>query len=137
MDKYWIEIYEPAANKVVFKSPMAALVKLPQVKPGSGSIIKTMAPYGKNNIDHGEKRELTFRVRTFSIAAEGRSFVVQTAMATEKLNEEIWDLVLGILAGLIFSTMLLIVISRFLAGKILQPIGQMKDLAQDISEKKS
>lgn len=135
MDKYWIEIYEPSADKVVFKSPMADLVKLPQIKPGSGSIIKTTAPYGRNNVDHGEKQKLTFRVRTFSIAAEGRSFVVQTAMATEKLNEEIWDLVLGILAGLIFSTMLLIVISRFLAGKILQPIGQMKDLAQDISEK--
>jgi signal transduction histidine kinase len=53
----------------------------------------------------------------------------------EKLDEEIWDLVFGILAGFIFSILALIVIAGFMAGKILQPIGRMKDLAQAISEK--
>jgi signal transduction histidine kinase len=53
----------------------------------------------------------------------------------EELNEEIWELVFGISAGLIFSILILVAISRYLAGKILHPIGEMKDLAQDISEK--
>jgi signal transduction histidine kinase len=53
----------------------------------------------------------------------------------EKLEDEIWELVFGIAAGLIFSALALIAISRFTAGKILQPIGRMKDLTQDISEK--
>jgi signal transduction histidine kinase len=53
----------------------------------------------------------------------------------EKLEEEIWELVLGIFSGLVFSTLALVAISRFVAGKILRPIGRMKDLAQDIGEK--
>jgi signal transduction histidine kinase len=52
----------------------------------------------------------------------------------ENLNEEIWELVFGILAGLIFSTVGLIAISRVMAGKILRPIGEMKNMAQNISE---
>jgi signal transduction histidine kinase len=53
----------------------------------------------------------------------------------EKLEEEIWKLVLGIFSGLVFSTLVLIALSRIVAGKILRPIGQMNDLAKTISEK--
>jgi signal transduction histidine kinase len=53
----------------------------------------------------------------------------------EKLKEEIRDLVLGIVFGLVLSTLALIAISRLVAGRILHPIGAMKDLAQDISDK--
>lgn len=135
MDKYWIEICEPVTGKVLFKSEMAELVKLPSLKPGSGIIVRAVIPYTKNNMDHGDGKRIKFRVRTFPIEIDGRSFVVQIARSMEKLNDEIWDLVFGILAGLVFSTLVLVAVSRFLAGKILQPIGRMKDLAQDISEK--
>jgi signal transduction histidine kinase len=53
----------------------------------------------------------------------------------EELEEEIVSLILGICAGFIFSCIFLIVISYFLAGKILKPIGKMKDLTRQISEK--
>jgi signal transduction histidine kinase len=69
-----------------------------------------------------------------SIESDGRSFIVQIARPMEKLDEEIRDLLFGILAGLIVSTLALIAISRFVAGRILHPIGRMKDLAQEISE---
>ena len=53
----------------------------------------------------------------------------------EKLQEEIWELVFSLAAGLILSALVLVAISHFIAGKILQPIGEMKDLTKDISEK--
>jgi len=52
-----------------------------------------------------------------------------------KVEEEIRELVWGIPLGLLFSVLILILISHFVTGKILKPIGQMKDLARVISEK--
>ena len=135
MYAYWIEIYEQGTNKMLYQSDLAKRVKLPPVNPGFRTIASTIIPREQINLDQDRNQEVTFRVRTFLIEFDGRSFVVQIARPMEKLEEEIWELVIGIVSGLIFSTLALIAISRFMAGKILQPIGRMKDLAQDISEK--
>ncbi len=135
MYAYWIEIYEQGTNKMLYQSDLAKRVKLPPVNPRSRAIVKAVIPRGQIKPDQDRSQELTFRVRTVSIELDGRSFVVQIARTMEKLEEEIWEVVFGIVAGLIFSTLALIAISRFMAGKILQPIGRMKDLAQNISEK--
>lgn len=132
---YWIEIYEQGTNKILYQSDLAKRVKLPTVNPHSRTIARAVIPLGQIRPDQGGNRELTFRIRTVSIELEGRSFVVKIARTIEKLEGEIWELAFGIVAGLIFSTLALIAISRFMAGKILQPIGRMKDLTQDISEK--
>lgn len=46
----------------------------------------------------------------------------------EDLEEEFWELVISIGTGLVFVCIVLVIISHFIAGKILAPIGQMKDL---------
>lgn len=136
MHAYWIEIYEQGADKILYQSDLAKRVKLPPVNPHSRAIARAIIPpLGQIKPDQDRNQELIFRIRTVSIELDGRSFVVKIARTMEKLEDEIWELVFGIVAGLIFSTLALIVISRFMAGKILQPIGRMKDLAQDISEK--
>ncbi len=133
--EYWIEIYEAPQNKMLFRSDLAKAVKLPPIKPGSSAIATVALADGQLNREPGKNKETTFRTKTFAIELDGRALIVQIARPMEKLNEEIRDLGFGILAGLVFSTLALIAASRFVAGKILQPIGRMKDLAQDISEK--
>jgi len=135
MYTYWIEIYEQGTNRMLYQSSLAKSVKLSPVNPGSSAIASVTIPPGQMNLGQNNSQELPFRVRTFLLTLEGRTFIVQIARPMEKLEEEIWELVIGIFSGLIFSTLALIAISRFMAGKILQPIGAMKDLAQDISEK--
>jgi len=135
MYPYWIEIYEQGTNKMLYQSDLAKSAKLPPVNPGSRAIVSTIIPSKQIKPNQDRSRKLTFRVRTISIELDGRSFVVQIARTMDSLEDEIWELIFGIVAGLIFSSLALIAISRFLAGKILQPIGRMKDLAQDISEK--
>lgn len=131
---YWVEIYEQGTDRMLYQSDLAKLVKLHPVDPGRSAISRVTLRPEDPGAGQGSSRELIFRVRTFLITSEGKTFVVQIARLMEKLGEEIQELVLGILSGLIFSTMVLIAISRFTAGRILQPIGKMKDLAQDISE---
>jgi len=135
MYTYWIEIYEQGTNRMLYQSGLAKSVKLSPVNPSSSAIASVTIPPGQINLGQNKSQEVTFRVRTFLLTLEGRTFIVQIARPMEKLEEEIWELVIGIFSGLIFSTLALIAISRFMAGKILQPIGAMKDLAQEISEK--
>ena len=130
-DQYWIEIYEQGTNKVLFRSRLASQAKLSPVAPGFNAIATSVVSKGKQ----GKDQKVTFRVRTFQFTLNNGTFIVQIARPMEKLEEEIQDLGFGLLAGLIFSTLVLIAISIFVAGKILQPIGRIKDLAQKISEK--
>lgn len=134
-DSYWIKICEQDGDRMLYQSDMAKCVTLSPLNPGSSAIVRVPTPPGHIGVGQNDGRKLTFRVRTFRFPLEGRNFIVQIARPMEKLEEEIWDLVLSIGAGLIFSCMSLLVISHFTAAKILQPIGRMKNLAQDISEK--
>lgn len=132
---YWIEVYEKGANRILYQSDLAKLVKLPPVTPGSSANASVIIPLEPINLGQDSSREVTFRIRTFLLTLEGRTVLVQIARPIEKLEDEIWDLVFNIGAGLIFSCMVLVVISHFIAGKILKPIGEMKVLAKEISEK--
>jgi len=134
MDRYWIEIYDGNTRKTIFQSNLAKSVKLPLVNPGSRAIARPLVSEAEIKSAQSRNENSPFRVRTLSIELDGRSFIVQIARPMEKLNEEIWELVFGILAGLVFSTLGLIAISHVMAGKILRPIGEIKNLAQDISE---
>jgi two-component system OmpR family sensor kinase len=135
MYPYWIEIYEQGTKRMIYRSGLAKSVKLSPVKPGTSAIANVVVSPGQIDLGQDNNQEVTFRVRTFLFPFEGRIFIAQIARPVKELEEEIWELAFGIVSGLIFSTLALIAISRFMAGKILQPIGAMKDLAQNISEK--
>jgi two-component system OmpR family sensor kinase len=135
MYTYWIEIHEQNTNRMLYQSSLAKSVKLSPIDPGSSAITRVAIPPGLINLEPDDSQDITFRVKAFLLTLEGRRLIVQIARPMQELEEEIWELVLGIVSGLIFSTLALMAISRFMAGKILQPIGAMKDLARDISEK--
>lgn len=132
---YWIRIYDQEANRILYQSKLAQSVALPPVTPGGSTIANVIVPPGFIRIEEDESAETTFRVKTFSIVLDGRAYKVQIARPMENLEEDIWELFFVIVSGLVFSTLALVAISRFVAGKILRPIAAMKDLAQDISEK--
>ncbi len=135
ISSYWIEIYEQDTNRMLYQSGLAKLAKLSPVQLGSSAIAGVIIPPEQINLGQDRSQEVTFRIRTFGLTFDGRGFTVQIGRPMEKLKEEIWDLVLSIGAGLIFSCMALIAISYFIAGKILEPIGKMKELTKEISEK--
>jgi signal transduction histidine kinase len=132
---YWIRIYDQETDRMIYQSKLAQSVTLPQVAPGGSTIANVTVPPGLIKMEEAEGEEITFRIRSFSIIQEGLAYKVQIARPMENLEEDIWELIFVIVSGLIFSTLALVAISRFVAGKILRPLGAMKDLAQDISEK--
>ena len=135
LDHYWAEIYDQATKKILFQTELAKTVKFSRIKTGTAIVARPEALDDKMHTRKGISLDTPFRVRSYSFRMNDRKFIVQIARPIVKLNEEIWELVFGILAGLVFSTLALTAISRFVAGKILKPVGQIKDLAKSISEK--
>jgi signal transduction histidine kinase len=135
MAAYWIQIHEEGIDRLVYQSPSAKAIQLAPVRPGSSATVNVPVPAGQNLPGQGNRNDMTFRVKSFRFLVKGKPLIVQIARPMEKLKEEIRDMAVGIVFGLILSTLALVVISRFVAGRILRPISTMKDLAQDISEK--
>lgn len=132
---YWLKIYEKDSGKILYQSNLANLINLPSLKPGSKAIESIIIPREQINLGQPKSMEVTFRIRSLALTCAGRGFTVQIARSMLKLKDEIWELIFGLIAGLIFSSMALIVISYFVAGKILKPIGAMRDLIHNISDK--
>jgi two-component system OmpR family sensor kinase len=132
---YWVRIHEEGTHRMLYQSSLAGAIQLAPVSPGSSATVSVPFPLGQNRLDQGSGHNMTLRVKTFRFHLKGKVLIVQIARTMEKLKEEIRDLVLGIVFGLVLSTLALIAISRFVAGRILRPIRAMKDMAQDISEK--
>ncbi len=82
-----------------------------------------------------ERNEVTFRIKGLRITQGGRTFRVTIGRPMEKLEEELWDVFIGVVSGLAFSGLLLSAISYFVAGLILRPVRIMNEQARDISEK--
>lgn len=135
MAAYWIRIHEEGSDRVLYQSPSAGAIHLAPVKPGSSATVSVPVPAGQSRPGQGNRNNMAFRVKSFRFHVKGKTLIVQIARPMEKLKEEMRNLAIGIASGLLFSTLALIAISRFVAGRILRPIGAMKDLAQDISEK--
>ncbi len=134
-DRYWLKIYDQNSRDTLYQSHVAKLVDIPWSKPSSSSTVSTIIPRSQINLGQDERNEVTFRIRTFGFTLDGRPLILQIGMPIEKLEEEIWDTVIGLASGLAFSTMLLLAISYFVAGMILKPIGVISNLARDINEK--
>ena len=132
---YWIEVYDQSTQKLLYRSRLAKLITLSPPKPGNSATVRIAVSPEKVNLGQGDGGKVAFRIRSFLYPIKGRSFLVRIARPIEKLDDEIWDLVRNISAGLLLSCMVLVVISHFIAGKILKPIGEMKALTKEISEK--
>ena len=131
----WLKVFDRTSGQLVYQSKFAESVDIGQIEPGAAKTMTMVLP--TDVLDQGQKgqKEHTIRARMFSFNIEGNKLLVQIACTMNKLWEEIWDLILSLIAGLVLSSLILIAISHYVAGKILQPIGKMKAMTKDISEK--
>lgn len=134
-DRYWFKIYDQKSRDTLYQSHLATLVDIPLAEPSFRSTVSTIIPREQINLGQDRHNEVTFRIRTFSFTVDGTPLILQIGRPIETLEEEMLDMVIGLAGGLAFSTMFLLVISYFVAGMILKPIGAIGDLAKDINER--
>ena len=133
-ERYWLVIYDQDSGKSIYRSYLAGLIKIPEPAPDSSATASLIIPRGKIDLGQDQRNEVTFRLRNFKIAYEGRTFLVTAGRPMEQLEEELWDILIGVVSGLAFSVLLLLAISYFFAGFVLKPIRVINEQARDINE---
>ena len=132
---YWIKVFNEK-HALVFASNMTNYADLPLYnKKHSGYTVTTTIPRHVVNLGQNDGNEVAFRVRSFTLRAGGRSYLVQIAKPMEKLAEEISGLLISLLLGLIGSGLVLVLVGYYVAGRILRPISTINNLAREITDR--
>ena len=132
---YWLRTYDRESKETVSRTPLAGIMELPSVNPGSSKTATVVVPGDRFGTVQDAHHEVTFRIRTFARTVDGRNLSIQVARSIEKLEEEMRELLLGLGAGLTFSVIALLAVSYFVSGRILKPVGELNDLARNIGER--
>ena len=132
--RYWIRAWRD--DTLIYTSKLAQIFDLPIDSDKKKDTVSLIIPREKIDLDQDRSNEVTFRIRSTKIPAHRAppGYRIQVALPMEELDEEIVEVSLIIIFGLLFSTLLLFIISYFLAGRILEPVKQITNLAQEIDE---
>jgi signal transduction histidine kinase len=134
-ERYWLKIADRDTGQSIYQSRLAQLIEIPDLTPGSSTSVSLIIPRKKIDLGQDRRNEVTFRVKKSKISLDGRTFLVSAGRPVEEIKEELWDIVVGVASGLVFSTLLLMVASYFVAGFILRPVRIINDQAREITEK--
>ncbi len=132
--RYWIKIFDDRMH-VLYQSKLTQFTNLPFKNTIKSYMTKRIIPRERINLGQNRKNEVIFRIKTFNYRLRGQPCKVLIGKPMEKLEEEIADLVQGIAIGLSAATLLLIVLSYYIAGKILSPINVINRMARDINDR--
>lgn len=129
---FWIKVYD-AERHLVYRSTYSSIANIPLGDPDDGSYTFETRTLSDRSAHHRRHpHETVFRVR---VIRAGPHYLVQVAMPMENLVHEIRELLASIGIGLLVSTLLLVIISYVVAGRILRPIGVINRLSREIDEK--
>jgi two-component system OmpR family sensor kinase len=132
--RYWIKIYDDRMN-VLYQSKLTQYTDLPFKHTNQPYMVERIITRERIDLDQDSKNEVAFRIKTFNKRLHDQPCRVLIGKPVEKLEEEIVDLAQGIAVGLSITTLLLIVLSYYIAGKILTPINVINRMARDINDR--
>ncbi|RUM46718.1 MAG: sensor histidine kinase [Desulfocapsa sp.] len=131
---YWFKIFN-GQQEMVYHSAITSYVGLPLRKDRKKYTVSVTIPRNIAALEQDDSDEVTFRVGVFVIPFSGQDYLVQIARPMEKLQEEIIDLIIAIIIGLLFFAITLLLAGYFVAGKILEPIAHINTLIREINDK--
>lgn len=134
-ERYWLEIKDQDSGEFIYRSNIAKIIHIPEPPPDSSATVSLIISPEIINLGQDSKNEVIFRVRKSRIPLGARTLMVCVGRPIEYLEEEVLETVRGIIIGLILSSLLLMLLSYFLAGFMLKPIKIMNRQALEISEK--
>jgi signal transduction histidine kinase len=132
--RYWVKAYDQNRH-IIYRSDLTRYTDLPLRQGGKKYSVSTHIPKNKIRLHQGPGDEVIFRVRVVEINTDNFYGTIQIARPIEKLTEEIREATLILILGFMVSTLLLIGISYFVAGRILKPINAINILAREINAK--
>jgi signal transduction histidine kinase len=131
---YWIKVSNEH-GEILYQSSLVAFGEIPK-GPGKHSRYSTkmIIPRGQIDIGQDEEDKVIFRVRVFHRDMNGQALTMRIAKPIEKLEQELITVIKEAIWGVLICVCLLIGVSYYLAGRLLQPVVTMTKLAHRISE---
>ena len=139
----WIRVFD-ANSHTVWQSTLAGQMDIPLHRREGGYTVRLRIPtnqggelarYLDADDDKGLSDNIALRVKERDILAGASTYRIQMAQPMVKLDEEIRELIGALVLGMTASTLLLAILSYYVAGRILKPVNQINRLAHEIDEK--
>lgn len=129
-ESHWIKVFDDQMN-LVYSSTLSGTADIPFEEGDSGYNYQIQLPRPAG--DDGRQPLTVVRVNVFDIQIGDRSYKIQIAKDIKRLEKEVDELVSIVVVGFLLASVLLIVLSYFLTGKILEPIININRLTGEIS----
>ena len=131
----WLRIFDGYTGDTLYSSPLALSVDLEMVCFEEGGLIGAILTSAFRNLHWKPDTRRIYMIREFKITAGEKSFLVRAACDMKKLDEEIRGIFWVVVFSLLFVILILIALGRSVAGKIIRPISQIRELVQNISDR--
>ncbi|TKB07617.1 HAMP domain-containing sensor histidine kinase [Desulforhopalus sp. IMCC35007] len=140
-DRFWVTVTDEQ-NRPLLTTEMTQFVTIPaksnehfyfEKKPLALEHIY-MADEDKEDVDDLSNGLVTFRVMQEDLRVNGTLYHILIAKPIPILVHEIYELVIEICCWLLLCTIVAVVVSYYLAGKILEPLAQINTLIKEISD---
>lgn len=132
-DLYWIKVTDNQKD-TIYNSKITRYTEIPFSENKTRYILEKSIPKSQIQLGQDDHGDVMFRVRIIKATLDGLPVSVQIAKPIEELEEELLDLLQFVAASLALCTLIIIVLSYNLAGKILKPVVDITRTAKNISE---
>jgi len=133
-DLYWIKVTDKNGG-ILYQSALTNYTDIPPSGEKSSYMIEKNIPKSQIRLEQDDRDDVFFRVMVTKTDIDGVPIEVRIAKPIEKLEEELLDLGRDIFLSLALCTLVIILASYKLAGKILAPISDITRMAKEISER--
>ena len=133
-DMYWIKVVAQN-NKLLYHSRLTEFTEIPEnTKKGHRYNARVVVPREKVNLHQDDNDNVIFRVRRLKRKIHGHWLTMHIAKPMEELEKELLDVLAEASVMLLICFVTIVLVSYYLAGRILQPVVSMTTLAAEISE---
>jgi two-component system, OmpR family, sensor kinase len=140
LDLYWVKVYGPNGS-LVYGNDLWGIADVPleirrnEEEENDNYTVSVPLPAGSTLAEHSETREMSFRVHLVQVSSRGGPYWVQIARPLVELDEEIRELLVILIIGLLATIGPLVIASYWVAGRIVRPIAVINRLSGEISDK--
>jgi len=133
-DNYWIKVTDTKGS-ILYQSEITQYTDIPTSSNKTTYMLEKVIPRSQIWLGQDEQDDVLFRVRIVKAQINSLPIEVRIAKPIESLEEDLLDLVRHIFIGLTLCTLIIIIVSYKLAGKILNPVVAITRMSREISDK--
>jgi two-component system, OmpR family, sensor kinase len=134
IQRYWITIYS-AGEQPIWQTSVAGKIDIPFDDKATPYTFQTELLPSKYFPDMNDDDKLVFRVESTPIEVGGKPYILKIGKPSEDPTTEFRESAGIIITGLVVAVLALVMLSNFIAGRILKPISEINLVTKNINDK--